>query len=145
MMEVYDQELETKKFKMYAETADTPERRIELCKKYLKAKGIDVDAILAHKVSDTWSQMKDQYATDFGNPKYHPNIVSVVANETVDLDSVRYKIEPDLIQMLHKQTFSELTHQIAKADLVSFDTWEDVIRRQYTVRASINVWKGKVR
>jgi hypothetical protein len=38
MNNVFDDALETKKFQMYAEKADTVEKRIELCEKYLKAK-----------------------------------------------------------------------------------------------------------
>jgi len=131
-MIVEDNVLETKKFQMYAEKADTEIKRIELCKKYLKAKGIDTDAPLVN-------HFKPQ----------EPKKIYVGMNDIIPLNA---EMRVDGWDMSARQTSDEMIHarkyvidkilyEIVREDMIRFETYKDMPTYQTIIRGKLNVWK----
>ena len=119
-----------KKFKMFAEKADTEQKIIDLCKKYLKHKGIDTDAPLVN-------HFKPQ----------EPKIIHVGIN---DITSVYGQISVDGFdvsdygeKMAHsrKYVIDKILYEIVKNDMILFETYKDMPNYQTIIRGKLNVWK----
>lgn len=124
--QMIDNVLETQKFKKYAETADTEERRIELCKKYLKSKGIDVD-LLAQQTK------AHEYVESFRNPL----LKRLTVTKTVDLD-----IMPDHNRIkagVYREISQYMADELLKQDLIRFNDYTDQVLYRWNVRAELDV------
>jgi hypothetical protein len=131
-MIVNDAEVEIKKFKMFAEKADSEAKIMELCKKYLKHKGVDVDRGFADHFKPQEPQkiyvgMKD--------------IISVHGQHTVDGWDMSALQSSE--QMIHarKYVIDKILYEIVKNDMILFETYKDMPAYQTIVRGKLNVWK----
>ena len=129
-MIVDETEVEIKKFKMFAEKANSEKQIIDLCKKYLKHKGIDTDAPLVN-------HFKPQ----------EPKIIHVGIN---DITSVYGQISVDGFdvsdygeKMTHsrKYVIDKILYEIVKNDMILFETYKDMPNYQTIIRGKLNVWK----
>jgi hypothetical protein len=131
-MIVEDVDIEIKKFKMFAEKADSESKIIDLCKKYLKHKGIDTDAPLVNHFKPQEPQkiyvgMKD--------------IVSVHGQYTVDGCDMSALQTGEKMIYARKYVVDQITHQLILDDLILFDTYKDMPTYQTIVQGKLNVWK----
>lgn len=131
-MIVGDAEVEMKKFKMFAEKADSEAKIMELCKKYLKHKGVDVDKGFADHFKPLEPQkiyvgMKD--------------IISVHGQHTVDGWDMSALQSSE--QMIHarKYVVDKILYEIVKNDMILFESYKDISTYQTIVRGKLNVWK----
>ena len=131
-MIVEDVDIEIKKFKMYAERADSESKIIDLCKKYLKHKGVDTDASFVNLFEPKEPQkiyvgMKD--------------IVSVHGRITVDGCDMSALQTSE--QMIHarKYVIDKILYEIVKNDMIEFNTYKDMPKYQTIVQGKLNVWK----
>lgn len=124
--QMIDNALETQKFKKYAETADTEERRIELCKKYLKSKGIDVDLLERQTKAH-------EYVASFRNPL----LKRLTATRTVDLDLMQdhSRIKAGVYRDISQYMADELLNQ----GLIRFNDYTDQVLYRWNVRAELDV------
>lgn len=131
-MIVDDAEVEIKKFKMFAEKADSEAKIMELCKKYLKHKGIDVDRGFADHFKPQEPQkiyvgMKD--------------IISVNAQTRVDGWDMSTRQTSDEVMYARKYITDQITYQLVKNDMILFETYKDMPTYQTVVHGKLNVWK----
>ena len=131
-MIVEDVDIEIKKFKMFAEKADSESKIIDLCKKYLKHKGIDTDAPLVNHFKPQEPQkiyvgMKD--------------IVSVHGQYTVDGCDMSALQTGEKMIYARKYVVDQITHQLILDDLILFDTYKDMPTYQTIDQGKLNVWK----
>ena len=140
-MIVSDNDLETKKFIMYAEKADTEKKRIELCKKYLASKGLDVNAAIEKSILEK----------SFAVPKVEPIIVNrndiEFLEQGVGIDIDQYSDPTRKMAVLieaKKALVQDITHTIIQKNLIKFDEWKDPMVWQTKIRARVGIWKGKL-
>ena len=131
-MIVEDVDIEIKKFKMFAEKADSESKIIDLCKKYLKHKGIDTDAPLVNHFKPREPEriyvgMKD--------------IVSVHGRVTVDGWDMSAMQTSDQMMQARKYVIDEILYEIVKNDMIEFNTYKDMPTYQTIVQGKLNVWK----
>ena len=131
-MIVEDVDIEIKKFKMYAERADSESKIIDLCKKYLKHKGIDTDAPLVNHFKPQGPQkiyvgMKD--------------IVSVHGQHTVDGCDMSALQTGEKMIYARKYVIDKILYEIVKNDMIEFNTYKDMPTYQTIVQGKLNVWK----
>ena len=131
-MIVEDVDIEIKKFKMFAEKADSESKIIDLCKKYLKHKGIDTDAPLVNHFKPQeplkiYIGIKD--------------IISVHGQHIVDGWDMSALQTSE--QMIHakKYVIDKILYEIVQNDMILFDTYKDMARYQTIVKGKLNVWK----
>lgn len=133
-------DVETRKFQMYAEKALTEARRIELCQKYLQSKGIktvetsEAEALLAriappqiekHYVGlPDLRRMESRYVIDDQNihPTSSTNTAYIHARETI---------------------VKSITHELVRNDMITFDQFYDYYRAQTIIVGSLMVYKEK--
>jgi hypothetical protein len=135
-MIVEDSEVEIKKFKMYAEKADSEAKIVDLCKKYLKHKGIDVDAGFA----------------DYFKPKEPERIyvgmtdIIKINAETV-VDGVDRGVDrsarqtSDQMMFARKSVIDKIVYDVIRNDMIKFNTYEKMDTWQTIVHGRLNVWK----
>lgn len=134
-MIVEDVDIEIKKFKMYAERADSEAKIVELCKKYLKHKGIDADAPFVNHFKPQEPQKIYIGIND---------IVSVKAQYKVDgFDMTLSRSNQEMTEMMYarKYVVDQITHQLILDDLILFDTYKHMPTYQTIVQGKLNVWK----
>lgn len=131
-MIVDDKEVEIKKFKMFAENVDSEQKIIELCKKYLKHKGIDIDTPLVNHFKPQEPQKIYVGMND---------IVSVCGQVTVDgWDMSPLQTSDEMIHA-RKYVIDKILYEIVQHDMILFDTYKDMPNYQTIVRGKLNVWK----
>jgi hypothetical protein len=128
MTGIFDEALETKKFQMYAEKADTVEKRIELCKKYLAAK----KAKEQPEEPDPWDgpQYSDskgihRLEARFSLPEYNMPGISDVDNQ-------------DLVR---KELIRGLSNEILKRGLYTLDFEKRMYEQDTIYTATAFIWK----
>lgn len=129
-MIVEEKEVEIKKFKMFAEKADSEKQIIDLCKKYLKHKGIDTDSPLVNHFKPQEPRIIHVGMND---------IVSVYGQVSVDgLDVPDYGEK-----MLHsrKYVIDKIVYELVSNDMILFETYKDMPNYQTILRGKLNVWK----
>ena len=124
--QLIDNALETQKFKKYAETADTEERRIELCKKYLKSKGIDVDLLQRQTKAH-------EYVESFRNPLLQRLSVA----KSVDLDLMQD--HKAIKGSVYRDISLDMADQLLQKGLIRFNEYTDQALYRWNVRAELDV------
>lgn len=135
-MIVPQKEVEIQKFKMFAERVNTEDQAINLCKKYLKHKGIDLNPTMipiappvVQKIymnKDDVEFMRHQVVLD----RFH--IEGLSPSEKMQMQS-----------QLHKEIADHLVYEMLKRDLVRLETYEDLCRAQTIHSATVGIWRGK--
>ena len=134
-MIVDDNALETKKFQMYAEKADTEAKRIELCKKYLQSKGIKLDNDIKAYVPPT------------------PQMI-VINKQDVEFISYRLEIDDNLYYQnatnnmemerhIRKNIADNLSYEMLVRQMITFDTYKDYARMQTIINGKVGIWRGQ--
>jgi hypothetical protein len=126
--------LETKKFQMYAEKADTEEKRIELCKKYLKHKGMDPDK------PGPMGPIGEYIATthDTGLIRRLSNRIVV---DAIDVEQLRGQMGPLMEVELKRKCADGIMETVMREGYIRFSTSRDMSRDQYIVNAELFVWR----
>lgn len=134
-MIVDDSEVEIKKFKMFAEKLETESQIIDLCKKYLKHKGVDVDNTAA--------------LSEIFRPK-EPEKIYVGMSDIVKVQG-RFKLNEydfrdtqhklDSIAYASKYVVDEITHQLVKENMIEFETYKDPACYQTIICGNLNVYR----
>lgn len=142
-MIVDDKDVEIKKFKMYAENADSEQKIVELCKKYLKHKGIDVDHSAA---------ARDFLASQIAPPKIetvyaNPNDIHVLKHvATIDRYLLDQKDPNEKLQVIaahQKRMVDAMAFELVSYNLVKFETYQDYACDQTRLYGYLKVWKGR--
>ena len=134
-MIIDESEVEIKKFKMFAENANTEKQVIDLCKKYLKHKGIDIDVNAAYAEMFKPKEPEKIYVglTD---------IIRVQGQVSLDEYSFRDPThEMDCMIHARKHIVENITHELVKSDMIEFVSFKDIARYQTVVRGNLNVYK----
>ena len=131
-MIVEDVDIEIRKFKMFAENADSEAKIMELCKKYLKHKGVDVDK----GFSDYFKPQEPQKI--YVGMK---DIISVNAQTRVDDWDMSIRKTSNGIMYARKYIVDEITHQLVQNDMILFETYKDMPASQTIIHGKLNVWK----
>lgn len=132
-MIVAENEIAIKKFKMFAEKADSEKDLVNLCRKYLKHKGIDIDTPLLNHFEPKEPQriyvgMKD--------------IMQVRGQFIVDgFDNSTRQISDELIYA-KRYVIDNITHDLVKNDMIEIETFRKMDTYQTIVRGTLNVWKN---
>lgn len=132
-MIVDDKEIEIKKFKMFAENVNSEQKIIELCKKYLKHKGIDID-------------------TNAFVPPPPPQQI-FINKEDVEFISYKMKIDDNMFfqntmarmemeAAIRKNIVESIMHELVMRNLIKFDTLKDHMNCQTMVNGKIGIWRG---
>jgi hypothetical protein len=131
-MIVEDSEVEIKKFKMYAEKADSEAKIVDLCKKYLKHKGIDTDATLVNHFKPREPERIYVGMTD---------IIKINAETVVDgVDRSARQTSEDMMYA-RKSVIDKIVYDIIRNDLIKFNMYEKMDTWQTIVHGRLNVWK----
>lgn len=131
-MIVQDTDVEIKKFKMYAEKADSEQKIMELCKKYLKHKGIDTDAPLVNYFKP--QEPKKIYVGMM-------DIIKVEAQTKVDgIDRSPMQTSQEILYA-KKNVIEQITHQLVRDEMIKFDTYQMMDTYQTIVQGKLNVLK----
>lgn len=131
-MIVDDNALETKKFQMYAEKADTEAKRIELCKKYLDSKGIKTDAYLPAPIPEMIVINKQDveflsYRLEIDDNMYYQNA-------TNNMEMERH---------IRKNIADNLSYEMLVRQMITFDTYKDYARMQTIINGKVGIWRGQ--
>jgi hypothetical protein len=127
-----ENEIETKKFQMYAEKADTVEKRIELCKKYLAAKNA------AEKPKEPelpWDGPLYRDSKGIHRLQYH-----------ISMPDEQYRTQKTIYQtafedQIRKELVTGVCHDMLARDLVSIHTSRDLYMQATRFSASAFIWK----
>jgi len=131
-MIVEDSEVEIKKFKMYAEKADSEAKIVDLCKKYLKHKGIDTDAPLVNHFKPREPERIYVGMTD---------IIKINAETIVDgVDRSARQTSEDMMYA-RKSVIDKIVYDIIRNDLIKFNMYGKMDTWQTIVHGRLNVWK----
>jgi hypothetical protein len=131
-MIVEDSEVEIKKFKMYAEKADSEAKIIDLCKKYLKHKGIDTDAALVNHFKPREPERIYVGMTD---------IIKINAETIVDGVDRSARQSSEEFMYARKSVIDKIVYDIVRSDLIKFNSYEKMDTWQTIVHGRLNVWK----
>lgn len=140
-MIVDDVDVEIQKFKMFAEKADSEAKVIELCKKYLKHKGIDVDHAAA---------ARDYLASQIVPPTIEKQYVGLrdlnKLEATVSIDWDRLEDGgPEIRIQYQKRLIDQLVHELVKADAIKFHEYKNFSSYQQVMMAQLFVYRDKTR
>lgn len=128
MIEVFDNALETKKFQRYAENADTVDKRIELCRKYLQSKG----ALSTPPVDIPPPKIEYRH---YGN-----NTMDVVYN--FQMDRYHYMKSPTDYKIEMMKTVAEgLKYELLKANLIKWNEYYDAVKDYQWMQGKLIVVK----
>lgn len=122
-----EKHIETVKFQTYAEKADTEEKRIELCRKYLQHKGMIVIE----------NKPKPETIATFQDTK---GIRRVCARQSVDMYKVE-KIGPEFYHHMRQNCVKLISEELVKADLIKFDHNKSFSDDMFVTTATLFVWK----
>ena len=131
-MIVEDGEVEIKKFKMYAEKADSEAKIIDLCKKYLKHKGIDTDSAPVNHFKPREPERIYVGMTD---------IIKINAETVVDGVDRSARQTSDQMMYARKSVIDKIVYDIIRNDLIKFNMYEKMDTWQTIVHGRLNVWK----
>jgi hypothetical protein len=123
MNEIFDEALETKKFQMYAEKADTVEKRIDLCEKYLRAKKKQMGQVEHLTFQDT-KGIHRLYAR------------SIISDELAYSGS-----KSEIESVVQRQLVDEIIREMIKNEYISFDTERRLYQSDTIFSARTFVWK----
>lgn len=139
-MIVEDREVEIKKFKMFADKVNTEAQIVDLCKKYLKHKGIDVDNAAA---------MNAALASQIAPPRIETRYVGagdlIEAHGQYAIDDYSIRSIADDVEaqvQAKKYIMQNIMQEVVRTDTVKFDQYKDYNRAQLIVRGSLLVYKG---
>lgn len=122
-----EKQIETVKFKTYAEKADTEEKRIELCRKYLQHKGMIV--IVNTAKPDFTPKLQDT-----------KGIHRVCARQAVDMYVIE-QVGPEFYNQMRQNCVRLLSEELLKAKLIHFDDRKDFGDDKFVTTATLLVWK----
>lgn len=131
-MIVDENEVAVKKFKMFAEKAKNERDVIDLCRKYLKHKGIDVDTPLesyfAPKLPEKiYVGMKD--------------IVRVQGQFILDGYDMSKNQTSQEVAYAQKYVVDNIIHELVKSNLIDFQSYRKMDTYQTVVRGTLHAWK----
>jgi hypothetical protein len=134
MTSPFDDALETKKFQMYAAKADTAEKRIELCKKYLAAKKVKEQTELP------W---EDQPKVPWDGPQYWDSKGIHRLETRFSLPEYGMKGIPnvEIQDMIYKELMKGISHEILKRKLYNYDIEKRMYEQDTIYKATVFVWK----
>lgn len=133
-MIVNDTDIEIKKFKMFAEKADSEQKIVELCKKYLKHKGIDVDHTAAFIEHLTPREPMKIYV---GMTDIH----TINSRFTIDGIDMSASQMSDQMMYARKHVLENITVELLKANLVEFNFYKRMDTYQTELNARLHVWR----
>lgn len=139
-MIIDESEVEIKKFKMFAEKADSEQKIVELCKKYLKHKGIDTDAI-ENRILLESLRPKEPQRIYVGKPDIH----TVNSRFTVDGFDMSVTQSSDQMIYARKCILENITMEMFKSDLIEFETFKKMDTYQTIINGRVHVWKDPTR
>ena len=131
-MIVEDSEIEIRKFKMGVENADSDKKIVDLCKKYLKYKGIDTDAGFADHFKPREPERIYVGMTD---------IIKINAQTIVDGVDRSSRQSSEEFMYARKSVIDKIVYDIIRNDLIKFSTYENMDTWQTFVHGRLNVWK----
>lgn len=131
---ISDSELEIRKFKMFADKVDTEAKVIDLCKKYLKHKGIDVD-----QMTTDWANKKLE------QPKIEKHYIGPGNNiyKTIKIDrrDLLQGYPPEIIADAKIKVAQHLLRDLIDEGYLKFDTNENFYEDRTEIVARIHVFK----
>lgn len=126
-----DAMIETQKFKKFAETADTQERRIELCVKYLKSKGIEI--------SSNWNINPPREV--YIGPGNVNKIESIHKMDLMVLDTLKDPMAAVILQEAKTCIAQNIVDMLVKGDYIKYETFRDMDAYQTIIRGKMLVYK----
>jgi hypothetical protein len=131
-MIVEDNEVEIRKFKMCVENADSDKKIVDLCKKYLKHKGIVTDAAPLNHFKPREPERIYVGMTD---------IIKINAETIVDGVDRSARQSGEEFMYARKSVIDKIVYDIIRNDLIKFSTYEKMDTWQTIVHGRLNVWK----
>lgn len=139
-MIVDDSEIAVKKFKMFADKVNNEAQIVDLCKKYLKHKGIDVD---------NTATMNAALASQIAPPRIEK--VFVGASDLIETYG-RYEIDDLMIRSIQDSVEAQtqakmhiaklIMSEVVKSDAIKFDQYKDYNYGKLVVQGKLVVYKG---
>ena len=131
---ISDSELEIRKFKMFADKVDTEAKVIDLCKKYLKHKGIDVD-----QMTTDWANKKLEL------PKIEKHYVgpgnTIHRVIKIDRRDLLQGYPPEVIADAKIKVAQQMLRDLIEEGYLKFDTNENFYEDRTEIIAHIHVFK----
>jgi len=137
-MIVPESEVEIKKFKMFAEKADSEQKIIELCKKYLKHKGIDVDEAFDKMavMQSVPAQVQKIYVGQGDLKHVHARMmIDEMVHPTLS------KIEMGVL--LRKELAQRITYELMKGEHIKFEEQYDPSFGSMYLHAALKVYDDR--
>jgi hypothetical protein len=131
-MIVEDSEVEIKKFKMYAEKADSEAKIVDLCKKYLKHKGINTDSDFVNLFRPKEPERIYVGMTD---------IIKINAETVVDGVDRSARQSGEEFMYARKSVIDKIVYDVIRNDVIKFNTYEKMDTYQTIIHGRLNVWK----
>lgn len=129
-MIVEDRDLAIKKFKMYAEKVDNETQIIDLCKKYLKHKSIDVDSGFAEHFKPKIPERIYVGMTDI-----------IPVRGEIKIDDMALQQSTQEMMYAKKYVIDQITHQIVRDDMITFQSFKKIDTYQTIIQGKLNVYK----
>lgn len=132
-MIVDESEVAVKKFKMFAEKTKSERDVIDLCKKYLRHKGIDVDTSLESHFA---SKMPEKIYVGMND------MVHVHGQFTLDGYNMSQNQTSQEVAYAKKYVIDNIVHELIKSNLIDFQSFRKMDTFQTVVRGSLHAWKN---
>jgi hypothetical protein len=131
---ISDSELEIRKFKMFADKADSEAKVIELCKKYLAHKGVDVD-----KIADQWAIKSLEPAKV--ETKYIGPGIKMYRLVKIDRMELQQGYPPEILAEARAKAAQQLLRDLLEEGYVKFHSQENYNEDRTEIIAQIHVTK----
>lgn len=132
-----DDEIELRKFKMFAENVATTDKAIELCKKFLKHKGWDIDDIIKKSLVRDLEPVKVE--------KHYVGLKDLIRCQAyVAIDDMNYlqNLSPVEIESRARQmVVDKITYEIVKNDAFRFEKIYDPVVAQHKLYGNLYIYK----
>ncbi len=134
-----ESEVKIRKFKMFADKATTETQLVDLCKKYLKHKGIDAE--VSKNVSLEELLKPPKIETHYVGI---PDLTSVHGMYTIDRMNILSATEEKQVQTYARKCVTEnIMHELVRNDVIKFEILKDHSCDHITVRGKLLVYKEK--
>ena len=131
---ISDSEIEVRKFKMYADKVDTEAKVVDLCKKFLKYKGIDVD-----KITDEWA------IKSLEPPKVEKHYIGpgnkIYRMVKIDRRELQQGYPPEILADAKARAAHQLLRDLLAEGYMKFTTQENFYENRVEIIAQIHVSK----
>jgi len=129
-MIVDENEVAVKKFKMFAEKAKNERDVINLCRKYLKHKGIDID-----------SSLESHFAPKMPEKIYvgAKDILRVQGQFILDGYDMSKNTTSQDVAYAQKYVIDNIVHELVKGNMIDIQSYRNMDTFQTVVRGTLNV------